>query len=142
MLNHYNVQVRQATNGKEAVEEILRSRNATGNLEAPHYGMVLMDLSMPVMGGCEAIRILRQEKKIQDLPMIALTANAIEESQDDALTAGATEFATKPILRKDLYEKCQKYLRCTSGLSRHHHYDASSDDLPDEDDFIVWSKVK
>ena len=110
MLSHFRLEYQQAQNGQEAVEKILQSRNVTGRTNDPWYGLILMDLSMPVMTGCEAIRILRQQYKVT-IPIVALTANAMEESQEDALDAGATEFATKPILRDDLYAICQAHLR-------------------------------
>jgi len=108
MLSNFNLEYKQAVNGLEAVDIILSSRNVTNNPDAPWFGLVLMDLSMPIMGGCEATRILRR-KRVK-IPIIALTANALEETQEDALCAGATEFVAKPILRTDLYNKCQKYL--------------------------------
>lgn len=108
MLSNFNLEYKQAVNGLEAVDIILSSRNVTNNPDAPWFGLILMDLSMPIMGGCEATRILRR-KRVK-IPIIALTANALEETQEDALYAGATEFVAKPILRTDLYSKCQKYL--------------------------------
>lgn len=64
---------------------------------------------MPVLDGNEAIDIMRKEGV--DIPIIALTANALDQHRDEALAAGATEFATKPILREDLYHKCRQYLQ-------------------------------
>jgi len=110
MLSHFRLEYQQAQNGKEAVEKVLQSRNVTGHPDDPWYGVIFMDLSMPVMTGCEAMRVLRQQYKVT-IPIVALTANAMEESQEDALIAGATEFATKPILRDDLYAICQAHLR-------------------------------
>ncbi|KAL7559247.1 hypothetical protein ACA910_013134 [Epithemia clementina (nom. ined.)] len=79
------------------------------------FGMILMDLSMPIMDGFEATRRIRQWHAT--IPIIALTACALEEGYEKAHQSGATEFATKPILRDDLYEKCQRYLLPSSSSS-------------------------
>ena len=64
---------------------------------------------MPVMDGREATERLRKEHKV-DIPIVALTANVAQKHKDDAIAAGANEFATKPILREDLFKKCKYYL--------------------------------
>lgn len=109
MLAFFNIEYEQAQHGQEAVDIMKRSRNMTGKKEAPCFGMVIMDLCMPVMDGYEAIEKIRGLGL--QLPMIALTANALEEGKQMALAVGANEFATKPILRHVLHAKCRKYLR-------------------------------
>ena len=109
MLTHFNLEHQFACDGQEAVDTMLRSRNCTGKPESPQFSLILMDLSMPVLDGVAATRILR-ERHYLDLPILALTANAIETTRQDALEAGATEFLTKPILRDDLHAKCFQYL--------------------------------
>ena len=109
MLSHFNLEHQFACDGQQAVDAMLQSRNYTGEPNAPLFSLVLMDLSMPVLDGVAAIRILRESHSL-DLPILALTANAIETSRQDALKAGATEFLTKPILRDDLHAKCFQYL--------------------------------
>jgi osomolarity two-component system, sensor histidine kinase SLN1 len=108
MLKSFNLENVEACNGKEAVDVMLKSRNHTGAPNDPQIGFVLMDLSMPVMGGCDAIRLIRQNG--MDVPIMALTAAAIEEGRDMALAAGATAYATKPILTEDLHSKCTHFL--------------------------------
>lgn len=108
MLSKFNLEYDTVFNGKEAVDKILESRNVTGDQDAPFYSLILMDMSMPVMGGAEATRILRGEKVT--IPIVALTANALVENKEEALKAGATEFVTKPIMRNDLHTLCGRYL--------------------------------
>jgi len=112
MLQAFQIPHEMASNGKEAVEKMLASRNYTGQVNAPYYGLILMDLMMPVMGGCEAIQVLRAHHIT--IPIIALTANALDEDRHKALRSGATEFVTKPIMREELYSKCCHYLLPTA----------------------------
>lgn len=82
----------RAENGVDAVEEV---RN--GN-----YDFVLMDLKMPVMGGLEATRKIREFDA--NIPIIALTANAFDSDRISAIDAGCDGFLTKPVKRKQLLE--------------------------------------
>jgi CheY-like chemotaxis protein len=108
MLQFYNVESVEAVNGKEAVDIIRASQNVTGDSNAPHFGLILMDLQMPVMDGYEAMETLRGDGV--SLPIVALTANALSSEKHRAFTAGANEFQTKPILREDLHALCSRFL--------------------------------
>ena len=108
MLTYFNLEYEQARNGREAVEKVLASRNVTGSPKAPYYRLIFMDMSMPVMDGSEAIALIRR-RQVQ-IPIVALTANALIETRDEAIKAGATHFATKPITRDDLHVICRKFL--------------------------------
>lgn len=110
MLAYFNVAYEAAENGKIAVDIMERSQNATGDESAPEFGLVLMDLCMPVMNGYDAIENIRNKLNLKDVPILALTASAMEDEKQKALRAGATEFATKPLLRPALHKKCQEYL--------------------------------
>jgi len=112
MLAYFNIEYETACNGQVAVDIMRRSRNLTNNPDAPMFGLCLMDMQMPVMDGSEAIDIMRKEGV--DIPIIALTANALDHHREETLAAGATEFATKPILREDLYRRCCQYLQPSS----------------------------
>lgn len=114
MLEHFNVEYRLACNGQEAVDMVLQSRNMNpSDSSAPFYSLILMDLNMPVLGGVDATRLLRQ-KYACDIAIVALTANAVEDQKDQAMEAGCTEFITKPILREHLYETCRHFLMTTT----------------------------
>lgn len=116
MLAYFNLQYQTAENGQVAVDMMKKSRNATGDESAPYFGMIIMDLSMPVMDGYEAIYIIRKKMHL-NVPIVALTANAMEEEKRKCLENGATEFATKPILRPTLHAKCTVYLGTPTGTS-------------------------
>ncbi|GAX21919.1 hypothetical protein FisN_30Hh123 [Fistulifera solaris] len=101
MLASFQLIVEFATNGQEAVNVLASNSD---------FGLVLMDLDMPVLDGISATRIIRRDLGLTDLPIIALTAFAVQTQAEDALDAGVTEFATKPILKEDLRQKCCRYL--------------------------------
>jgi two-component system, cell cycle response regulator DivK len=76
-----------AQDGAEAVE------SAQNHLP----DVILMDVSMPVMSGLEAAKMLRSIHSTQDIPIIALTAHAMPSDRQACIEAGCTSFATKPI---------------------------------------------
>jgi len=59
--------------------------------------VVLMDMNLPVKDGWTACREAKADEAIRDIPIIALTAHAMEEDKARALAAGCTDFATKPV---------------------------------------------
>jgi signal transduction histidine kinase/DNA-binding response OmpR family regulator len=81
-----------AENGEEALHTLTHS--------ALPYALVLMDCQMPIMDGYEATRQIRSGaagKMAQDIPIIALTANAMAEDKQRCLAAGMSDYLTKPI---------------------------------------------
>jgi len=86
----YGVSPEFALDGKEAVEKVMRQ----------NYDLILMDISMPVMGGVEATKILR--KNNIKIPIIAFTANTLEYNDENYLHYGMNDFLTKPINIKNL----------------------------------------
>ena len=83
-------EITRVLNGVEAVQEV-RSR---------HYDFVLMDMKMPIMGGLEAVRKIREFN--QEIMIIALTANAFEADKVCALEAGCNVFIAKPLKQNEL----------------------------------------
>lgn len=99
MLEQWGAEVSQASDGRQAVEAV----HAAASMGRP-FDAVLMDVQMPVMGGHEATRELRQRFDARELPIIALTAAALTQERDEALAAGMNEFLTKPIDAQRLRE--------------------------------------
>lgn len=76
-----------AVDGAEAVEAFAR--------QTPD--IVLMDLAMPIMGGMDAMRKIRESDIGRKVPIVALTAHAMDGAREECLEAGFDAFATKPV---------------------------------------------
>ena len=94
ILNNYNLT--HVQNGVEAVNKVREEE----------FNLILMDMKMPVMGGLEATRKIREFN--QKIPIIALTANAFDSDRVSALDAGCNEFLAKPIKKSQLLELFSK----------------------------------
>ena len=90
--------------GKEAVELFMREP----------FDAVLMDIQMPVMGGVEACRIMRSQSSATT-PIVALTANALEEERELCLSAGMNAFLTKPTTMLQLRDTLFRVVIAQSG---------------------------
>lgn len=72
--------------------------------------LILMDLSLPVMDGWEATRVIKGDAATQAIPVIALTAHAMQGDEEKALAAGCDDYDTKPVQFKRLLEKIGNYV--------------------------------
>jgi CheY-like chemotaxis protein len=72
--------------------------------------LILMDLSLPVIDGWEATRRLKAEQSTRDIPVIALTAHAMQGDEQKALEAGCDDYDTKPVNFKRLLEKIEHFV--------------------------------
>ncbi len=95
-LGHHNIAV---CNGLEAVEAVREDK----------YRLVLMDCQMPEMDGFEATRKIREERGERPLPILALTANAMQGDRERCLEAGMDDYLTKPIRLKELAAAIDKW---------------------------------
>ena len=98
MLHDEGFEVDVAENGLIAVDRVMKAHHA-GQL----YDLVLMDMQMPVMDGVSATVELRRSLKAAELPIVAMTANAMQQDRERCLAAGMQDYVTKPIRPDDLW---------------------------------------
>ena len=88
-----------AVNGQEAID--------MAKSKAPD--VILMDMGLPIKSGLEATKEIKENADTLNIPIIALTANAMAEHRKEALDGGFDEFETKPVRLPSLLEKINKY---------------------------------
>lgn len=91
--------------------KLLHGRNGLETLNLfksnPNIDLILMDIKMPELDGCEVTREIR--KTNLSIPIIAQTAYALEDEKQKSLDAGCNSYLTKPINKKDLLELINSY---------------------------------
>jgi two-component system sensor histidine kinase/response regulator len=102
-----------ADNGKIAVHKV-----AARYAETLPYDMVLMDMQMPVMDGVTATRLIRETRTADELPIVAMTANAMLEDRNRCLEAGMNGFVTKPINPDELWRSLMDLIKPRAGLGQ------------------------
>ena len=101
LLSDIGVRVNTANNGQIALQR----------LQEQAYDLVLMDMQMPVMDGLTATRLLRAQPAFAALPVIAMTANAMEGDRQACLQAGMNDHIPKPIEPDQLFAMLLQWLR-------------------------------
>lgn len=103
ILSKWECSVDIASSGKEALYL----------LKQKEYDLILMDVQMPEMSGLEATRIIRTDEEYRDvrkIPIIAFTANAFEESQNEIMDSGMDGFITKPVNPGKLFNEIRSII--------------------------------
>ena len=91
-----------AENGMEALEQVVNNS----------YDLILMDIQMPVMDGLDATRAIRASgRSKEDLPIIAMTANAMQGDREQCLAAGMNDYISKPINTDEFTQKLVKWIK-------------------------------
>ncbi|TCK09112.1 response regulator [Marinobacterium mangrovicola] len=108
LLERAGMTVDIADNGQIAVEKI-NDRD---------YDIVLMDLQMPVMDGFEASSAIRKEQRFDELPIVAMTANAMAGDKERCLAAGMQDHVAKPIEPAALYHALVRWIKSREGLGK------------------------
>jgi len=97
--------VRRLQRAGHKVETAGDGEAALTAMREQHPAVVLMDMNLPVKDGWTACREAQQDLSIAGIPIIALTAHAMEEDKHRALEAGCSDYATKPVDFPDLLTK-------------------------------------
>ncbi|MBP7585633.1 MAG: response regulator, partial [Spirochaetes bacterium] len=100
LLEGAGMSVTLAGDGREAVEKM-----------NPGFHAVLMDVQMPNMDGYEATRIIRSNREYEGIPVIAMTANAMEQDLEEARGAGMVSHVVKPVDPLKLYRTLAEYIK-------------------------------
>jgi signal transduction histidine kinase/response regulator RpfG family c-di-GMP phosphodiesterase len=122
-LESYGFNLIEANNGEEAV----------AMTKAQHPEIVLMDMKMPVMNGYDAVRLIKEDSAIRDIPVVALTASAMEQAAKE-IKALCDGYLRKPVNKSDLIGELALFLK-------HAIIDSGSPDrqLPQEESQEAWS---
>jgi PAS domain S-box-containing protein len=102
-----------AENGEIGVNQV-HARHAEGK----PYDIVLMDMQMPVMDGITASRLIRETYAAHDVPIVAMTANAMLADKERCLAAGMNGFVSKPINPDELWRALLNWIKPRAGLGQ------------------------
>lgn len=100
MLKKLGYRADAVANGAEALQA----------LERQHYDLILMDIKMPVLGGIEATKMIRERWPNNGPKIIAITAYALHGDKEKCLAAGMDDYIGKPVQKEELAEKLSKYV--------------------------------
>jgi CheY-like chemotaxis protein len=101
VMRHKGYETKSALNGEDCLN-ILRS---DGDID-----LVLMDIMMPIMDGYQATKLIREDQNLKQIPIIALTANAMAGDKEKCIEAGASDYQPKPINIEELLIKIENCL--------------------------------
>ncbi|WP_163832866.1 response regulator [Spartinivicinus ruber] len=101
LLSQAEIDVSVVNNGSEAIAK----------MRCQHYQLVLMDIQMPGLSGYQTVRRIRKLSELKDVPIIALTSNALDGEREKAIQAGMNDFLTKPIDPLIFYNCLSRWLK-------------------------------
>lgn len=101
LLEHYQMQILYAENGRDGIAELQQN---------PDIDIVLMDIMMPEMDGYETMQAIRQISQFNTLPIIALTAKAMKGDREKCIESGASDYITKPVDTEQLLSLLRVWL--------------------------------
>lgn len=97
-----------ANNGEEALSLLDKS----------HFDIVLMDMQMPLMDGVQATEEIRKNSRFADLPIVAMTANAMLQDKERCLAAGMNDHIAKPIDPDELFQALLRWIKPRAGVAQ------------------------
>jgi signal transduction histidine kinase/DNA-binding response OmpR family regulator len=107
ILRKRGYQIEVANHGREALDK----------LEAAPYDLILMDVQMPVLDGLEASRLIRSNPNWNHIPIIAMTAHAMNGDRERCLNAGMDAYISKPVQAAHLVATIEKHLAARTGTT-------------------------
>jgi CheY-like chemotaxis protein len=120
LLGRVGIAVTVAGDGRQALDALQRER----------FDGVLMDCQMPVMDGYAATRALRQRAELKEMPVIAMTANAMSGDREKALAAGMDDHIVKPIDIDAMFATMARWIKPAPAAAVHHAERGHAPDLP------------
>ena len=132
-LESFNCDVDVVNNGKEAVDKLTTDK----------YDIVFMDIQMPEMDGLSATKMIREKLKL-DIPIVAMTANAMKQDVEESLAVGMNAHISKPIDPNEIKKNLQRFVKKSILLSSEDELDRLEEmtDSSDEDEQSVAMLLK
>jgi two-component system, cell cycle response regulator DivK len=100
ILEHVGFRVIEARDGEEGVSRA----------KEYHPNLILMDISIPKIDGWEATQRLKSDQDTRDIPIIALTAHALEEDRQKAIQAGCDGYLAKPVEPRRVVQEVERFV--------------------------------
>ena len=104
-LQKHNYSIIAVTNGQEALNSVLNEE----------FDLILMDIMLPEMNGFEITEKIRQMENennvVNKVPIIAITANTLDNDREKCFNAGMNEYLSKPFTANQLLEKIEKFIQ-------------------------------
>jgi len=105
-LKNQKIDIIEAQNGQEGIDMAKLYRS----------NLILMDLRMPVMNGFEAIKIIKSDNTLKDIPIVIVTASVMKDSENDILSSGCEGYLKKPVRKKELILEMMRHLPYSSKM--------------------------
>lgn len=109
MLRNYGFDVTTAKNGLDCLQ-ILQHKS---------FDMILLDIQMPIMDGYETAQLIKEDVNLKHIPIIAMTAHAMNGDREKCLASGCNSYIAKPFKAEELVEEIKKHLTSDIKVSKH-----------------------
>jgi signal transduction histidine kinase/CheY-like chemotaxis protein len=133
MLENLGIQADVSENGLQAINKLRQT-------EGKYYSLIIMDCQMPIMDGFSATKNIRNGNAgdyYRDIPIIAMTANAMQGDRENCLNSGMNDYLPKPIDVTELFECLSKWLSTTEKVTNF-----IAPNLNNTSDVIIKSETK
>ena len=102
---HVSNRIRFVEDGEQLLDYLYQRGEFAGETgKAPRPGLILLDLNMPKMGGREALKVIKQDKTLCDIPVVVLSTSRLDEDITRSYQLGVNSFITKPVTFSGLVE--------------------------------------